>query len=135
MVLNRTPETISITLVPQSNGHYICELSSSFSDSSRESIQCQGQTKEHAISIALEQLADAYRQIAEEQQNIDWDAIERSRSGELINHRYHVILHYERIAEDESKFEALHNTIMGNTVVEDAKITVIEIDSDLQIEP
>jgi hypothetical protein len=46
-----------------------------------------------------------------------------------------VILHYERIAEEESKFEAIHNTIMGNTVVENAKITVVEIDANLPIEP
>jgi hypothetical protein len=29
----------------------------------------------------------------------------------------------------------LSNTIMGNTVVENAKITVIEINSDLPVEP
>jgi hypothetical protein len=40
--------------------------------------------------------------------------VEISDSGEPINKYYHVILHYERIAEDESKFEAMHNTIMGN---------------------
>ncbi len=44
-----------------------------------------------------------------------------------------MILHYERIAEDESKFEARHNTIMGNTVVENAQITLIEIDPDLPV--
>jgi phosphoribosylformylglycinamidine (FGAM) synthase PurS component len=82
----------------------------------------------------LEQLADEYRQMAEERQNIGWDAVERSDAGETITKRYHVILHYERIAEDESKFETMHNTIMGNTVVENAKITVITIDSDLPVE-
>jgi phosphoribosylformylglycinamidine (FGAM) synthase PurS component len=132
---DRTTKTISITLVPQSSGHYLCQLSPSLSSSPRENIQCYGQTKEHAIAIALEQLADAYRQVAEEQQNINWDAVERLESGELIDKRYHVILHYERIAEDESKFEAMHNTIMGNTVIENAKITVIEIDEDLPVDP
>lgn len=124
---------ITIAVQPQDNGQYICQLSSSLSDSPIENIQCYGQTKEHAI--ALEQLAHEYRQIAEERQNIDWDTVERSNSGEAITKHYHVILHYERIAEEESKFEAMHNTIMGNTVVENANITVIEIDPDIPIEP
>jgi hypothetical protein len=126
---------ITITLQPQDDGQYICQLSSSLSDSPRENIQCYGQTKEHAIAIALEQLADEYRRIAEEQQNIDWLTVEKSDSGEPITKHYHVILHYERIAEEESKFQAIHNTIMGNTVVENAKITVIEIDPDIPIDP
>ncbi|WP_427157304.1 hypothetical protein ACQFX9_17605 [Aliinostoc sp. HNIBRCY26] len=126
---------ITIALLPQDNGQYICQLSSSLSDSPRENIQCYGQTKEHAIAIALEQLADEYRKIAEERQNIAWDTVERSDSGEPITNHYHVILHYERIAEEESKFEAMHNTIMGNTVVENANITVIEVDPDIPIEP
>ncbi|GBE90956.1 hypothetical protein [Nostoc cycadae] len=127
--------TIAIALQPQDNGQYICQLSSSLSDSPRENIQCYGQTKEHAIAIALEQLADEYRRIAEERQNIAWDTVERAGSGEPITKHYHIILHYERIAEEESKFDAMHNTIMGNTVVENANITVIEIDPDILIEP
>lgn len=127
--------TITIALLPQDNGQYICQLSSSLSDSPRENIESYGQTKEHAIAIALEQLAHEYRQIAEERQNIAWDTVEKSDSGEPITKHYHVILHYERIAEEESKFEAMHNTIMGNTVVENANITVIEIDPDIPIEP
>jgi hypothetical protein len=127
--------TITIAVQPQDNGQYICQLSSSLSDSPRENIQCYGQTKEHAIAIALEQLADEYRRMAEEQQNVNWDTVDRSDSGEPITKHYHVILHYERIAEEESKFEAMHNTIMGNTVVENANITVIEIDPDIPIEP
>ncbi|MHC5770399.1 MAG: hypothetical protein ACYTXI_33410 [Nostoc sp.] len=127
--------TITIAVLPQKNGQYVCQISPSLSDFPREDMQCYGQTKEHAIAIALEKLADDYRRIAEERQNIDWDTVERSDSGEPIAKRYHVILHYERIAEEESKFEALHNTIMGNTVVENAKITVIEIDSDIPIDP
>ena len=127
--------TITIAVQPQENGQYICQLSSSLSDSPRENIQCYGQTKEHAIAIALEQLASEYRRMAEERQNIAWDTVERSNSGEPIAKHYHVILHYERIAEEESKFEAMHNTIMGNTVVENANITVIEIAPDIPIEP
>ncbi|MEG4107020.1 hypothetical protein [Microcoleus sp. S13_C5] len=34
----------------------------------------------------------------------------------------------------QSKFEAFHNTIMENTVVENAKISVIEISPYLEIE-
>ncbi len=46
-----------------------------------------------------------------------------------------VILHYKRIAEAESKFYAIHDTIRGNTVVENAKITVIKTDPDIPIDP
>ena len=132
---DRMTGTITIAVLPQDNGQYVCQLSPSLSDRSRNDIQCYGQTQEHAIAIALEQLAGEYRRMAEEQQNVDWDAVERSESGEAIAKRYHVILHYEHITEDESKFEAMHNTIMGNTVVENAKITVIEIDPGLPVEP
>ncbi|MEH2425418.1 MAG: hypothetical protein V7K48_32305 [Nostoc sp.] len=132
---DRITGTITIAVLPQDNGQYICQMSPSLSDFPKEHIQCYGQTKEHAIAIALEQLADDYRRMAEEQQNIDWDTVERSNSGEPIAKHYHVILHYERIAEEESKFEAMHNTIMGNTVVENAKITVLEIDPDIRIAP
>jgi phosphoribosylformylglycinamidine (FGAM) synthase PurS component len=46
-----------------------------------------------------------------------------------------VILHYETITIAESKFEAMHDTMMGNTVVENALISVIEVSPDLAIEP
>ena len=130
---DRITGTITIAVLPQDNGQYVCQISPSLSDSPRENLQCYGQTKEHAIAIALEQLAGEYRRMAEERQNIDWDTVERSEAGEPITKHYHVILHYERIAEEESKFEAMHNTIIGNTVVENAKITVIEIDPDIPI--
>ncbi len=130
---DRITGTITIAVLPQDNGQYVCEISPSLSDSPRENLQYYGQTKEHAIAIALEQLADEYRRMAEERQNIDWDTVERSEAGNPIAKHYHVILHYERIAEEESKFEAMLNTIMGNTVVENAKITVIEIDPNMPI--
>jgi len=130
---DRITGTITIAVVPQDNGQYVCQMSPSLSDSPRENLQCYGQTKEHAIAIALEQLADEYRRMAEERQNIDWQSVERSEAGDPIAKHYHVILHYERIAEEESKFEAMLNTIMGNTVVENAKITVIEIDPYIPI--
>ena len=126
--------TISITVLPQTNGQYDCQLSTSLSNHPIYDIRCYGQTQEHAIAIALEQLADEYRRMAEERQNIDWDAVERSGSGEPIEKQYHVMLHYEDIITAESKFEAMHNTIIGNTVVENAKITVIEIANDLPVE-
>lgn len=127
--------TISIIVLSQDNGQYVCQLSPSFNGLLGDEIQCYGQTKEHAIAIALEQLAETYRQKAEEQQAIEWDAVERSESGEPIEKHYHVMLHYEDTITAESKFEAMHNTIIGNTVVENARITVIEIANDLPVEP
>ena len=127
--------TISITVLPQTNEQCVCQLSLSLSDGDREDIRCYGQTQSHAIAIALEQLASEYRQMAEERQNIDWDAVERSESGEPIEKQYHVMLHYENIITAESKFEAMHNTIIGNTVVENAKITVIEVANELPVKP
>ncbi|MFB2977259.1 hypothetical protein [Microseira sp. BLCC-F43] len=135
--------TISITVFPQDNGQYVCDISPSLSvgeaspkeTRTKDCTRFYGQTKEHAIACALESLADEYRQKAEDCQNIDSLAVERSDSGESIQKHYHVILHYERIAKDESKFEAIHNTILGNTVVENAKISVIEISPDIEIDP
>jgi hypothetical protein len=125
--------TLAITVLPQANGQYVCQLSPRLSDVPRADIQCYGQSKEHAIAVALEQLAADYRQRAEAQQPGDWLAVERSESGTPIDKHYHVILHYEHITEDESKFEAAHNVRLGNTVVENAEITVIEIDADLPV--
>jgi len=134
-IIDCTTENISITVQQQGNGQYICQLSNSLANLSNNDIRCYGQTREHAIANALEKLAADYRQIAEDQQqNIGWDEIKKSETGEVIENSYHVILYYEDIIEVESKFEAMHNTIMGNTVVENAIITVIEIDKDLPIE-
>lgn len=131
----RITGNISIVVLPQDNGQYVCELSNSLYESSQNDIRCYGQNKEHAIAIALEQLATEYRRIAEEQQNIDWLMVERSDSGEPIEKLYHILLHYERTIEAESKFEAMQNTLMGNTVVENANLTMIEIENDLPIAP
>lgn len=128
-------ETISLTVLPQTNGQYICEMSTDLSECPTSDSRYYGQTKEHTIAIALEQLAARYRQIAQNRQNRDWDAVERTETGEPIPKYYHVILHYERIAEAESMFEAMHETIIGNTVVENAKITLVEIAADLPIQP
>ncbi|MBW4617739.1 MAG: hypothetical protein KME21_32025 [Desmonostoc vinosum HA7617-LM4] len=126
--------TITINVQANENRQYICQLSSSIDQRSDE-IRCCGQSEEHAIANALEQLASEYRQIAEEHQNKDWNTVERSESGEPIQKRYHVILHYERIGKAESRFEAMQDTLLGNTVVENAKVTLIEIDANLPVQP
>lgn len=127
--MNHEQKTLNISIVvgPNVNSQYTCELSSDADGSGEATIRYDGATEEHAIAIALETLASQYRQAAEAQQEADWDAVERSTDGEPITKRYHVVLHYERLAEDVSKFEAMHNTIMGNTVVENAQISVIEV--------
>ncbi|MBD2473224.1 hypothetical protein H6G90_37525 [Nostoc sp. FACHB-145] len=73
--------------------------------------------------------------MVEERQNKDWEVVEHSAAGEPIQKRYHVILHYERIRKAESKFDALQDTLLGNTVVENAKVNLIEIDNNLPIQP
>jgi hypothetical protein len=139
--LGRINGVISVDVQPHENGQYVCQLSPTFSvekdtplKNQEDKINFYGQTKEHAIAIALERLAANYRRIIEEKESEDWLAVERSASGEIIYKHYHVTLHYECLIEAESKFEAMHNTIMGNTVVENAKITVIKISPDLQID-
>lgn len=132
---DRITGTIAITVSPQANGQYLCQMSSALSDQSRNDSRFFGQTPEHAIAIALEHLAEEYRTLAENCQNLDWDRVERSESGEAIQKPYHVILHYERIGAAKSKFEAMEDTIMGNTVVENAKITVIEVSANTPIHP
>jgi predicted component of type VI protein secretion system len=123
-----------INVQADENNQYICQLSSPVESSANE-IRCCGQSEEHAIANALEQLASQYRQITEERQNTDWEAVEYSAAGEPIQKRYHVILHYERIRKAESKFDALQDTLLGNTVVENAKVNLIEIDEKLPIQP
>jgi len=80
-----------------------------------------GQTNECAIAIALEQLAVM-------------SIVKLLDSGKPIVKHHHVIWHFERIAEEESKFDAMHNIRMGNVVVEDTKITVIDIDPNILID-
>jgi hypothetical protein len=52
----------------------------------------------------------------------------------MSRNRFHVILHYERVAEDESKFDAMVNAQTGNTVMENAEISIIQVDLNLPIE-
>lgn len=122
---------IAFTILSQSNGLYSCEVASTLADSPIDPQISYGQSADHAISIALEQLAHAYRERAEEQQNLDSLAVERSSSGEVIEKEYHVVVHFEHIITEESKFEAFHNTIVGNTVVENAQVIVVQINSFL----
>jgi hypothetical protein len=82
---DRMTGTIAITVLPQANGQYICQILPALSDPEREEIQCYGQTQEHAIANALEQLSDSYRQKVEEQQKLDWDTVERTKTGEAID--------------------------------------------------
>src|SRR5712692_3394335 len=126
---------IAITVIPQANGRYICEVTPSLEGRTGPTKRFHGQNPKHAIAIALENLARTFRMEAEAEQNIDWEAVDRSPSGGVNEKRFHVILHYERVAQEESKFEAMVNTQMGNTVVENAEITIIQVDPDLPVEP
>ena len=126
---------IAITILPQSNGQYSCEIASTLTNSPISPQISHGQSSDHAIAIALEQLAHAYRLRSEEQQNLDWETVERSESGGAIEKQYHVIVHFEHVITEESKFEAFHNTIVGNTVVENAQVSVIQINIDLPENP
>ncbi len=126
---------IAITVIPQANGRYVCEVTPSLEGQIGRTEVYHGQNPKHAIAIALENLACAFRMEAEAEQNLDWEAVDRSTSGKVIDRRFHVILHYERVADEESKFEALVNTQMGNTVVENAEISIIQVDPDLPMDP
>jgi hypothetical protein len=139
---NSTTGSLKIIILPKDNGIYACQLSSEIefsrtnlhSDFPKADILCDGQTPEHALAIALEQLAANCRQLAEDSQNIDYLTVEKSSSGKVIEKTFHVTIHYECVIDDESKFEACHNTRSGSLVAENAQITVIAIDPLLHIE-
>jgi hypothetical protein len=124
---------IAIAVTPQAQGRYLCEVTPSLEGWTGSTERFHGQSPKHAVAIALERLARVFRREAEAEQNIAWEAVERSPSGKVNEKRFHVILHYERIAQEESKFDALVNTQMGNTVVENAEISIIQVDPDLPI--
>jgi phosphoribosylformylglycinamidine (FGAM) synthase PurS component len=121
--------------LPLANGRYSCELKPSLEGQTGPKQITQGQNRNHALAIALEKLAFALRTQAEAEQEIDWDAVDRSASGKVLDKRFHVIVHYERVAAAESKFEAMHDTLLGNTVVENAEIAILQVDADLPIAP
>jgi hypothetical protein len=158
MILEITPKSIGsseitgvlgVTVFAKEAGHYVCQLSRSpevgaklalkagakqaIDNTPVADILCDGQTPEHALAIALEQLASEYRQMAEESQGIPTLAVEKTAEGEAIKKYFHVTVHFEGIFKDESKFEAIHNTLVGNTVVENAAVTAIAIDPGLQV--
>ena len=123
-----TSGNIAINLIQQTTGSWVCEVTSSLTLCNGPTKSFHGQTQNHAISLALEDLARAFRSEAEAEQNIDSEAVDRSTSEEDINRRFHVILHYECVVEEESKFDAMTNTLLGNTVIEMAEIAIIQVD-------
>jgi hypothetical protein len=91
---------IAITVIPQANGRYVCEATSSLEGRSGPTMRFHGQNPKHAIAVTLENLARTFRIEAEAEQHLDWDAVDRSPSGTVNEKRFHVILHYERVAEE-----------------------------------
>ncbi len=126
-----TSGNIAINVIPQATGGWVCEITSSLAGRNGPTKRFHGQTQDHALALALEDLASAFRTEAEAEQNIESETIDRSAFGEVINKHFHVILHYECVAEEESKFEAMTNTLLGNTVVENAEIAIIQVDPGL----
>ncbi|NUQ62783.1 MAG: hypothetical protein HUU20_09855 [Pirellulales bacterium] len=98
---------VAVHVVRQPNGSWVCTVTSSFAGRERATKSVHGQSPHHAIALALEGLARACQREAEAEQNVDPEAVDRSPSGEIINKRFHVILHYEDVVEEESKFEAM----------------------------
>ncbi len=130
-----TSGNIAITVISEARGRCICEVTPSLEGRTRPTKRFHGQNPKHAIAVALENLARMFRMEAEAEQKVDWEAVDRPLSGKVNEKRFHVILHYERVAEEESKFEAMHNTLIGNTIVENAEIAIIQVDPNLPIEP
>jgi phosphoribosylformylglycinamidine (FGAM) synthase PurS component len=130
-----TSGQISLTVTAQGTGRYLCEASSRLDGDEGPKERFHGTSSKHAIAVALEHLAQKLRMEAEAEQKVDWDAVDRSQSGKVNKKRFHVILHFERDAMEPSKFEAMMNTQMGNTVIENAEITIIQVDPDLPIHP
>ncbi len=127
--------TVSLTVLPQENGRYLCQIVSSLSDPASPSQVFYGQTQEHALAIAFEHLADQFREAIEAAQEPEIEPTlsnPDAESEQPPQHRYHVILHYEQVIEAESRFEALHDVRMGNTIVENAKSVAIEISPDVE---
>lgn len=127
--------TIALTVKLQPDGHSVCEMTTSWEGRIGSTERYHGQSPKHAIAVALDNLARAFRREAEAEQQIDCDAVNRSSAGKVIDKRFHVILHYERVTDDASKFEAMHNTLLGNTVIENAEVSIIQVDPDVPIKP
>jgi hypothetical protein len=125
---------IAITIITQAGGRCVCEMTPSLEGRTGPSVRFHGQNPKYAIAVGLESLARTLRLETEAEQQVDWEAVDGSPSGAVKERRFHVILHYERVAEEESKFEAMHNTLLGNTAVENAEIAIIQVDPDLPVE-
>ena len=102
----RSSGTIAVLVIPQANGRYRCEVTPTLAGETGATKAFHGQTANHAVANALEDLARSLRAGVEAGQNVDWDAVDRSPSEEVIDKRFHVILHYERLVKDESKFRS-----------------------------
>jgi phosphoribosylformylglycinamidine (FGAM) synthase PurS component len=122
---------IAIHVIPQTSGGWVCEITLALAGRNGATERFHGQTSKHAIALALEELARKFRKEAEAEQDLDWEAVDRTASGEVVNKRFHVILHYERVCREESKFEAMTNTLLGNTVIENAELAIIQVDPGL----
>jgi hypothetical protein len=125
-------QVIALRVLSGEDGRYHCQLSSSLSNQSSDRQVFNGETQDHAIAVALEHLAAHYRNEAERKQNEGLNAEDALRIKHLGSKRYHVSLHYEQVIEAESKFDALQNTVLGNTVVENATCTLIELSENVQ---
>lgn len=131
----RTSSNIAITVTPQQNGHYICEAVPSIMSQTDSFVSAYGQHPKHAIANALERIALQLRLDVEADQNIDADEVERTDDGEIIEKTFHIVVHYETVYADQSKFDAMVETQMGNTMVERGDFSMIQIDPELPIEP
>nr|MCU0980387.1 hypothetical protein [Pirellulaceae bacterium] len=80
-----TSGNIAINVISQATGGWVCEITSSLAGRNGPTKRFHGQNQNHAIALALEDLASAFRTEAEAKQSIEWDAIERAASGEVIN--------------------------------------------------
>jgi hypothetical protein len=119
---------ITFAVQPLENGRFACTLAPGLTDQVGAARVFYGESREHALAVAFEHLADHYRTAAEAGQLAREPRGAETTGGPLK--RYHVILHYEDTVEEESRFEALHSTLLGNTVIENAKCTLIEIAPD-----
>jgi hypothetical protein len=126
--------SISISITREKTGRSVCEATLSIDGRTDLTTKCQGQSANHALALCLENFARKFRNEAEAEQNIPWNAVDRSQAGQFARERYHVTLHYEVVADEGSKFEALHHTLIGNTVIENAEVTIIHIDPELPVE-
>jgi hypothetical protein len=124
-------DSIHVTVRPIVGGGWASQATTSLLGTVVSARRFHGQTAAHAVALALEDLARAFRSRAEAEQAVDWETVYRSPSGEVVYRHFHVTLHYEVVAEEESKFEALNNTLLGNTVVENAEIAIVEVDPGL----